>query len=68
MLKCLELTDCGARLVQLGQHSVVLLDLGHDPLDVAVVAGRRSAAVARQLRHGGRRNDRLREALAQVVI
>lgn len=68
-----ELTDCGARFVQLGQHSVILLDFGHDSLDVAVVmaaaAARRSATVdARQFRHGRRRNHRLRKALAQVVI
>lgn len=66
-----ELTDCGARFVQLGQHSVILLDFGHDPLNVAVVmaAARRSATVdARQFRHGRRRNHRLRKALAQVVI
>lgn len=67
-----ELTDCGARFVQLGQHSVILLDFGHDPLDVAVVmataAGRSATVDARQFRHGRRRNHRLRKALAQVVI
>ena len=30
-----QLTDCGPGFVQLGQYSVILLDFGHDPLNVA---------------------------------
>ena len=37
-LKMWKLTDCGARFVQLGQHTIILLDFGHDAFNVAAVA------------------------------
>ena len=68
-LKMWKLTDCGARFVQLGQHTIILLDFGHDAFNVAAVARwRYTVTVARQFRHGSDRYDRLWKAFAQVVI
>lgn len=47
-----KLTDCSPGFIQLGQDSVILLDFGHDPLNVAtaVPSGHRTASsCARQL-------------------